>query len=481
MMVSRALANRIAPGDELSCALPDPSGTVAAEIYVCKQSRSIRASHLYLAPVCYVTKPRKDKRDQFFVAAEIGGGRLGLSSVFLPSDVLRQYFFHLPRGQESQDGRILYDILRSSPRASPGELRLAFRLRQLEFEAARAPRADQTLLERAFNILGDPELRACYDSLLADPEAPAVFPYGGVGSLLVSGDRSRDGQTFFAREILSFTPELRERHFHAALRRCDFYDDRALYHDLARKLNLWLDPSLLLRVWDATWNQWKHLLATKVAVRGSFVLTRKYRQRRGQWEFAEWETALPSRIEIKLPADIDQQITAAQSTHHRFGQYSETLERIRTRLEYEPVEKSELERMCVQLGIPGDFDAAKTIWRPDYQDFFYRQLARRARRTYLFRDEYIFQLERAVVAETPCLGNATYVFAKPRNMESFLAAYVKVSKEDIRRNRDNVGETLRFVGRVIHGTKQPAWLSDLKRRIGEKHESAPCDSVPVIG
>ena len=30
---------------------------------------------------------------------------------------------------------------------------------------------------------------------------------------------------------------------------------------------------------------------------------------------------------------------------------------------------------------------------------------------YLFRDEYIFALERAVVVETPQLGNATYLFA----------------------------------------------------------------------
>ena len=73
-------------------------------------------------------------------------------------------------------------------------------------------------LERAFNIVGQPELRACYDALLADPEAPAVFPYGGFGSLLVAGEPSRDGQTFFARRILAFSPELRRRRFHVPLR-----------------------------------------------------------------------------------------------------------------------------------------------------------------------------------------------------------------------------------------------------------------------
>ena len=70
--------------------------------------------------------------------------------------------------------------------------------------------------------------------------------------------------------------------------------------------------------------------------------------------------------------------------------------------------------MCSELLIPGDFDVARISWRPDYDPFFYRQLSRRARRIYLFRDEYIFDVEKAVVVEPPQLGHATYVFAKPR-------------------------------------------------------------------
>ena len=54
-----------------------------------------------------------------------------------------------------------------------------------------------------------------------NPEAPALFPYGSFGSLLVSGERSRDGQTFFARRIVAFLPQLRRRrsawHYAAAI------------------------------------------------------------------------------------------------------------------------------------------------------------------------------------------------------------------------------------------------------------------------
>jgi hypothetical protein len=101
---------------------------------------------------------------------------------------------------------------------------------------------------------------ACCDALSKDSQAPAVFPYGVFGSILVVGERSRTGDAFFTIRILAFLPEQRHRHFRTPLRRCEFYSDRALYRDLSRKLEVWLDPGGLALVWDATWNQWKHLL-----------------------------------------------------------------------------------------------------------------------------------------------------------------------------------------------------------------------------
>ena len=59
-----------------------------------------------------------------------------------------------------------------------------------------------------------------------------------------------------------------------------------------------------------------------------------------------------------------------------------------------PSREQELKRMCSAVGIPGDFDIAQISWRPDHDPLFYRQLSRRARRLYLFRGEYIFDLER---------------------------------------------------------------------------------------
>jgi hypothetical protein len=57
-------------------------------------------------------------------------------------------------------------------------------------------------------------------------------------------------------------------------------------------------------------------------------------------------------------------------------------------------------------------------------------------------------------------------------MGGFLVPYTKITKEDIRRNRDNVGERLGFLGRIIHGMNPRAWLKEMRQRLGEKVDFA---------
>jgi hypothetical protein len=136
------------------------------------------------------------------------------------------------------------------------------------------------------------------------------------------------------------------------------------------------------------------------------------------------------------------------------------------------MEREQLRNLCWELGIPGDFDIAQISWKPDYDPFYYRQLCQRARRLYLFRDEYIFDLPRAVVVETPQLGHATYLFSKPESIEAFLVAYVATTKEAIRQNRANVAERLGFLGRVVHGSNPRMWLRSSTARLGEAADYA---------
>jgi len=384
ILISNFMASLIHARDELRFPLELDTADAGTQIYIRKTNPEERRRDIFQAEIGYVTQPRKDRRDNLSVAAEVRGSCLGISAINLRCETLRDYFYVGNRRHPWDRQPSFYELLRVHPSVSPAELRIAFKLRSLELRTAQAPTGDLRALERAFNTLAQPELRACYDTLRNDPTSPAPFPRGGFGSLLVAGGLSKDGKTFYASRIL-----------------------------------------------------------------------------------VKWETALPSRLEVALPSNIAEQVAEARRTHHRFGEFAEALDHIRARLESVPIERSDLQKLCSRLGMPGDFDVASITWKPDYDAFFYNQLCRRARCLYLFRSEYIFDLERMVVVETPQLGHATYLFSKPASMSEFLTIYSKVARGDILRNHSNVAERLGFLGRLIHGLKPGAWLKDLKVRVGE--------------
>ena len=183
-------------------------------------------------------------------------------------------------------------------------------------------------------------------------------------------------------------------------------------------------------------------------------------------DLVNWETALPSRLKITLPADTQEVLANARKTYHRFGKFFDAIQKIRFRLEREPLERTELDLICGELRIPADFDIAQISWKPDYDSFYYNQLRKRTRKMFLFRDEYIFELERATVVEVPQQGHATYVFSRPPNLDQWVRAYAS-AKDDIRQNRGNAAEQLGFLGRVMHGRNPRNWVRDLRAKIGE--------------
>jgi hypothetical protein len=474
VLVPAFLATYLGSGDEIE--IPIGPSHADVEIHIRKNPASRRLRELYQSRIAYVTQPKTDKRGALFVGAEVTASHLGIRSVYLPCAILRDYFYIADRQREWTKQPMLYEVIRMPQQAGPAELRLSFKICQHELQKEGALKNAYRVLERAYNILAQPELRACYDALLKDPESPVLFPYGGFGSLLVTGDRSRDGQTFFATRILAFRPEMRERRFCASLRKFEFYPATAIYREVRRKLELMVDQAAMPVVWDQTWNQWKHLVPAKVEINATFVRSGKYRMKSGESHLIEWESALPSRLNVKLPANLQEQLDAARKTYHRFGQFSRAFDQIREIVERQPVEKHELERMVVQFGVPGDFDVAGITWKPDYDPFFYGQLVKRARRLYLFREEYILDLG-AVAVETPQLGHATYLFAKPQSMDAFLKLYTQTTKEDIRANRDNIAEKLGFLGRIVHGINARSWIKDLRSRLGEPVDYAGAAGV----
>ena len=85
----------------------------------------------------------------------------------------------------------------------------------------------------------------------------------------------------------------------------------------------------------------------------------------------------------------------------------------------------------------------------------------------LYRDEYMFELERATVVEVPQQGHATYVFSRPANLKQWVRDYARTTRDDIRHNRGTAAERLGFLGRVMHGRNPRIWLRELRTKAGE--------------
>jgi hypothetical protein len=464
LSITRLAGSHLKRGDEVAAAQAADSGP-ADEVFIHKPNAS--GSDIYHARIGYAAQPKPDRRSEIFVRAEVVGSQLGISGIHIPCHAIRDYFFSADRSLPWRAQPPLYRLLYTTFDSTLADLRMAYRVRRMELELANASKSEFATLERAYNVVSDPQLRDVYHQLKSQPDFPAPFPYGGFGKLLVEGERAKDGDVFFSKRILAFLPERPHRKVSFPLSKIDFFADYAILRDQRRRLEVLVDQQLVPLKWDPTWSQWRHLIPGSIEVSADFVRIGRYHRRKGEWRLTECEAALPSRTEVTLPADLQDSILKARRDHSRFGQHFEKIDRLRWHVQRVPVESAELRRMCWGFGLPGDFEITQITWRPDYDPYYYQELSKRARRTYLFREEYIFELEKSVVVEVPQAGHATYIFAKSEVVDEFVWQYAEFSREDILSNRNNAAEHLGFLGRVVHGSDKSEWLSNLRKRTGE--------------
>ncbi len=124
---SPGLVAHIGPGNEVSFPLAIDSGGARAELYIRKASSSRRSHDLYQAPISHAAKPKADKCGQLYVRAEVSSGRVAISSVHLPCEILRDYFYVANRHRTWERQTSLYDNLRTALTVSLAELRPAFK------------------------------------------------------------------------------------------------------------------------------------------------------------------------------------------------------------------------------------------------------------------------------------------------------------------------------------------------------------------
>lgn len=402
-----------------------------------------------------VSAPRPDKNGELFVRADIAENVGGPPNTLLISGVaIRQYFYLL----DTDPPHSLYDLLRINETATLAELRIAWRMRALELRTRGANRLEHLAVERAFNILAHAELRACYDALRRDDDAPPLFPYGGFGSIVVEGRPSADGGAFFADRIRAYKPEMKTRNVAVLLRGCEFLADRIVVRDSRRRLEAWIDANLFPSLqWDLSWNHWKRWLRTRLEVEGPFVRA----DERGS------QIALPSRLRVTVPGGADNDVRRARAMHVLLGEHADLLRHVRARTEKEAIEHKRIESWFVGAQASSHLKPQHTNWLPDYEPYYFDELRQRSESWFVFRDEYLFVWNRALICEIPAPGHATYLFKKPSDLDNFLTRFAALTREDIRRNVRNEAAEIGFIGRVTRGRNRERWLRDLVARAGE--------------
>jgi hypothetical protein len=193
------------------------------EFLAVPSSRRYNSKQLYFGRMGYAAQPKSDKRDEFFVRAEVPESGLAIHALHLSNAAVSDYFYRL--GQKSVEPT-LYDILGVTRTASPADLRLSYRLRRIEY-----------------------------------------------------------------------------------------LNEYALYRYSRRKAEVYIDRALLPIGWDPTWNQWRHLIGTKIGIAGTFVESGKYRRSKEEWRLVQWQTALPSRLSLDLPANTEDALSSARRTY----------------------------------------------------------------------------------------------------------------------------------------------------------------------
>lgn len=414
--------------------------------------------------VGYIPMPKLDKNGDPGIRIPLEQSGLGLQAVYLPCRATRDYFFVPDRRSAWDRRRTLYQELGVSPQSTFADLNAAFRLRRLELQR-QEKRNELNTLERIYNLLAIPPLRLAYDELLIDPDRPVEFPGAGFGTLIVGGTRRAD--TFFVERILAFRPDRTTKTFAVPFRKIEFCVGYAVVHDPRQKKEIFLDPHSLRLNWDPTWNQWRSYVGRQIQITAECIRTGRYRKMAGTWDYKDWYTALPSRTTVIMPDELRDDIGKAQKAFHRFGRFERDIEVLREKVQRRPLEAAEAKRLSWDRGLPGDFDVRLIIWKPEFEEFFYDKLKQHATSTYLWREEFIFELEHAVVVEVPQAGRASYIFKKPAALERWLAAYIQTSRAEIRKNQGNAAESLGFVGRVVHGRKPQNWWKELLARTGE--------------
>ena len=440
---------------------------VAADVTVADRWTPLhleRGGRLDLAqiPTTAAAPPKRDRHGHGFVILHASAAQHSISKVLITAAQIRDYFFAPDRSAPWGEQPSWFEVFAVRKNSTPAEIRLAYRVRTLELKTngSESNRSVQAQLARGLQILLDPDLRRDYLLLLEDPDASVAFPPWTIGLLRATGRKK--GELFIVRDLLSFFPRTEERNVRLFLRRFRFEGPQAMYRDARKRILIRFDSSLLAMWWTDEWNTWAHLALGSVTVKAMFWQQTRFRRTETGFERRIWSQPIQSTLAVQNASSVAPRFEAARAFWEHFHPHADTVALLRARLEQEAIEAQQAADWCQAHGVRPPIEARWINWEPDYEETFYRELAARARAVYLFRNEYLFVFDEAIVSEIPQAGHASYIFRPNTSLDAFLASYAHTTRHAIRTEPKTARKGLGYVGRIPHVKDLAAWIARIE-------------------
>jgi len=205
------------------------------------------------------------------------------------------------------------------------ELRLAYRLRA-GVQKQNASKAELATIERAYNMLADPTSAAYMtaDKRFGDSCSIPLLRFRiSVGT----GRRSAESGAFFANRILPHAGAPAP-YRPVPLRKLDYFEDYAILRDRHRKLEVLIDTSCCrsdgIHLEPVAPSHYRHRRnICRLHSHGPLSQTRR------RVETNRMGNRAPQPNRAGMPEGLEEDILKARSTHTRFGQYWQQIDRLR--------------------------------------------------------------------------------------------------------------------------------------------------------
>jgi hypothetical protein len=248
-----------------------------------------------------------------------------------------------------------------------------------------------------------------------------------------------------------------------ALRRLRFEGPEAVYRDARKRMLIHFDSSLLPMQWTDEWNTWAHLALGSITVKAIFWQQTRFRRTEAGFQPRVRSQPFQSTLAVQNPSSVAPRFDAARAFWEHFHPHADAVALLRARLEQEAIEAQQAAEWCHAHGVRPPVEARWINWEPDYEEALYRELAARARAVYLFRNEYLFVFEQAVVSEIPQVGHASYIFHPNTPLNAFLRSYAQTTRHAIRTEPKTAREAIGYAGRIPHQKDLSVWIERIVR------------------